>query len=103
MKVTINNTDIDLRYTFRGLMIYENITKNNGFTPTGITDVIFFLYSMIQGSAPRGVSIKFEDFEDWLDATPNVLPKFYEWLAEVNEANAQLGGEDEDVADDGKN
>lgn len=74
MEVTIKGKDIALKYSFRALMIYENITQKS-FNPQGLTDVITFFYSVVVASA-RDSILSFDDFIDWIDDNPNKLNEF---------------------------
>ncbi len=74
MKVTIKEKDITLKYTFRALMIYENIT-NKSFNPKGISDVVIFFYSVVVASS-KDTSLTFDDFLDWLDDNPAAINEF---------------------------
>ena len=44
MKVTIKNKEIELRYSFRSMMIYEKITGTS-FNPKGVTEIMIYFYS----------------------------------------------------------
>ena len=46
MKVTFNEKEYELKYSFRAYMIYENI-MGKSFSPQGLTDMIVFFYSSL--------------------------------------------------------
>ena len=81
MIVNIKDKDITLKYGFRALMIYENITQKS-FQPQGLSDVVTFFYSVLVASS-KGENISFDEFLDWLDDNPTALNKFSDWLTEV--------------------
>lgn len=81
MTITIREKEITLKYGFRALMIYENITQKS-FQPQGLSDVVTFFYSVLVASA-KGENITFDEFLDWLDDNPTSLSQFSDWLTEV--------------------
>lgn len=82
MKIQINNTEIELRYSFKALMMYENIQKES-FNPKTLSDIVVFMYSVVLASAPKNATILFDEFIEWLDANPNSITDFATWLADV--------------------
>lgn len=88
MKVQFNNQTYTLKYSFRALMIYENIT-NHSFNPKGITDVVILFYSILVASA-KDTNLSFDDFMDWLDENPTSINEFSVWLTEVFAQQASL-------------
>lgn len=87
MDVTIKGNTYTLKYSFRALMIYENITQKN-FNPQGLSDVVTFFYSVVVASS-KDSTIRFDDFIDWLDDNPSSLNEFSNWLNDVY--NQQMG------------
>ena len=88
MKVNFKNNIYTLKYSFRALMIYENIT-NHSFNPKGITDVVIFFYSILVASA-KDTTLSFDDFVEWLDENPTSINEFSAWLSEVFSQQASL-------------
>ena len=74
MEIVIKNKTIDLKYSFRALMIYENITQKN-FNPKGLSDVVVFFYSIVVATS-KDTTLSFDDFLDWLDANPTAIVTF---------------------------
>ena len=95
MKVTFNEKEYELKYSFRAYMIYENI-MDKSFSPKGLTDMIVFFYSSLLAAA-KGDTIKYEDFLDWLDDNPDELSKFSNWLMECLGLNKFLTPEVKDT------
>lgn len=98
MEVTINGKNISLKYSFRALMMYENITQKS-FNPQGLTDVITFFYSVVVAST-KDTTLSFEDFIDWIDDNPSKLNEFSQWLTDVY--NHQVGITNKEVASEAK-
>ena len=98
MDVTIKGNTYALKYSFRALMIYENITQKS-FNPQGLTDVITFFYSVVVASA-KDMALSFDDFIDWIDANPSALNEFSQWLTDVY--NHQVGITNKEVVDEAK-
>ena len=95
MKVTFNEKEYDIKYSFRAYMIYENI-MGKSFSPQGLTDMIIFFYATLLAAA-KGDTIKYEDFLDWLDDNPDELNKFSKWLMECLGLNKFLTPEVKDT------
>lgn len=78
MKIQIKDKEIELRYTLRSMLMYENITEKT-FNPSTMSDVITFMYCIVVSSS-KDYSLMFDDFLDWLDDNPNMVNEFGEWL-----------------------
>lgn len=87
MKITYKDKEIELKYSFRSLMIYENI-MNKSFKPESLTDVITFFYCVVISNM-RDETIQFDEFVDYLDEEPQRLTDFSQWLLEQSVANAK--------------
>lgn len=88
MKITINDKTIELKYSFRALMTYEQVL-NKSFEPKGVTEIITFMYCIITTS-DRETQITYDEFLDWLDENPGLMKEFSDWLAGAVNRNAQL-------------
>lgn len=78
MKVTIKDKEIELKYSIRSMLMYENITGKS-FNPETLTDVITFMYCVFVSSS-NDYSLKFDDFINELDENPDIVKQFSEWL-----------------------
>ena len=87
MEITIKGNTVSLKYSFRALMIYENITQKS-FNPKGISDVVVFFYSVVVAST-KDTTLSFDDFIDWLDDNATAINDFSVWITSV--FNAQSG------------
>ena len=92
MEIVIKNKTIDLKYTFRALMIYENITQKS-FNPKGISDVVVFFYSVVVAST-KDTTLSFDDFIDWLDDNATAINEFSVWLTSIFTAQSGLINKD---------
>lgn len=81
MKIIYKEKEYELKWSFRALMIYENITKQT-FNPKTLSDVLIFFYSILCSSA-KGDTIIFDEFMDWVDQNPTSITEFSQWLAGV--------------------
>lgn len=93
MIVNIKGNEIELRYSFRSMMIYEKIVGES-FQPNGITEIIVYLYSTIL-SSKKGIDLSFDDFVDWLDENPNAINDFNDWLLSVMAKNGYINQKNE--------
>lgn len=78
MTIKIKDKEIELKYSIRSMLMYENITEKT-FSPQTMTDVITFMYCVIVSSS-NDYSLKFDDFIEELDNNPEILKDFGEWL-----------------------
>lgn len=78
MKITIKDKEIELKYTLRSMIMYENMTDKT-FNPEGLTDVITFMYCVVIASS-KDYSLKFDEFIDVLDEHPELVGQFGEWI-----------------------
>lgn len=88
MVIKINDTEIELKQTFRAHIIYEQITGNT-FRAKNVTDIITFYYSTVMAANPELV-ITFDEFIGWLDEEPNRLTEFVNWLTENDKRQQEL-------------
>lgn len=104
MIINIENKEITLKYSFRGFMIYEQITDKS-FQPKGLNELITLFYCIVMAS-DKELVIDFDDFIEWLDQNPKCLNDFSSWLSEnVNRENELLPkqNEGEEKVDGSKN
>ena len=86
MRVQIKDRELEIKYTFRAMLIYEKITDKS-FMPTGLYDIVMFFYSSILAS-DKDLILTFDEFIDWIDENPYVVGEFSEWLtASVDQQN----------------
>lgn len=85
MKITIKGKEIELKYTIRSLMMYENMMDKT-FNPQGITDMVSFFYCIVLASS-KDYSITFDEFIDFIDNGKYVLEEFKEWITKSIEQN----------------
>lgn len=88
MKIVIKDKEIELKYSFRSLMMYENITGHT-LNQANLTDVITFIYCVILSSS-KDYSITFDDVIDYIDENPSLIGEFGEWLNKTIEVNDAL-------------
>lgn len=98
MEITIKGNTVSLKYSFRALMIYENITQKS-FNPKGISDVVVFFYSVVVAST-KDTTLSFDDFIDWLDDNATAINDFSVWITSV--FNAQSGLVNKEVQPEGQ-
>lgn len=88
MEIEIKDRKVELKNTFRSLIIYEEITGDS-FHGRGIKETLIYFYSVIMGS-DKDLNIDFDEFMDWLDENPESLNLFIDWLQEVSRKNNQF-------------
>lgn len=92
MTITIREQQIELRYTIKGLIIFETIkreTPNSG----NLFDTVALLWSFIRAEIDRKgllIDYKLEEFVDWLDSEPTRLSECTEWLTQEQARQTEL-------------
>lgn len=95
MTIKIKDREVTLKYSFRALMLYENIQKKS-FNPETTTDVLVFMFCVIMGS-DKDIDLDFNEFLDMVDENPNLVIMFSNWLTtEINKQNTLSPEEEED-------
>ena len=98
MKIKIGDKEIQLKYSFRSLILYENI-QNKSFAPESTTDVLIYMFCVILASE-RDIQLDFNDFLDMIDEHPELVVEFSTWLTnEINKTNTLTA---EDTEEDKK-
>lgn len=81
MKITINNTELQLKNSFRNYVIYERITGSTFSNVDKLEDILNLFYSCILAAAQReGITISVNDFYDYIDDNPQSIHEFVVWL-----------------------
>lgn len=88
MNITIKDEVIEMRYSFRALMIYENIMQKS-FQGNGVTEILTFMYCIILGSK-KDLQFTYDEFLDMVDENPALIKEFSEWLTETVQHNNEL-------------
>lgn len=100
MKIQIKDKDIELKYSFRAMMVFEEITGNS-FSFSGMKDLIVYFYSTVIAS-DKDLDLDFEQFMDWLDDNPDELNNFTEWVISHNKKNAYIRQNQPSDVEDGE-
>lgn len=88
MNITINNKNIELKYSIRALMIYENV-EGKTFNPKTTTDFLTFMYCVVLASS-KDYSITFDEFIDTIDENTEILKDFIDWLNSTSDNQNKL-------------
>lgn len=96
MVVKIGEKEIKLKWSFRSMILYENI-QGKSFTPTSTTEVLVFLYCVILASE-KDLIFTFDEFLDMVDEKPELIVEFSKFIEEqVNKNNSLEPRDDERV------
>lgn len=93
MIVKVNDKEITLRYSFRSLILYENIQKKS-FSPETTTDVLIFMFCVIL-SSEKDLEFNFNQFLDMIDENPSLVTEFALWLTKEMDKQNELSPEEE--------
>lgn len=88
MKIVIKEQEIELKYSFRSLMVYEQILGKT-FEPKGLTEILTFMYCIIITSK-KDLQFTYDEFLDLIDEKPGIIKDFSEWLTGAVQRNASM-------------
>lgn len=88
MTVKFNDKEIELKFSIRALIMYENVTQQD-YTHTNINDTLTLFYCYLVTSA-KDYSITWDMFLDFIDEDVTVIQKFNEWLLAIKDVNDKL-------------
>lgn len=87
MKINIKNTDIELTYSMRIYILFENITNQslNFENLNSYTSLIVLFYSAIVATIQKNkmnLSVSYDEFMDWLDSSngEQMIKQFSTWF-----------------------
>ncbi len=88
MTINFNDREIELRFTFRADMIYENIMQKSFKAQTETEWIVYFYstYLAITDDTDLGL----DDFILKLDESPKVLYDFIQWYVDFQSNNMKL-------------
>ena len=88
MDIEIKGKEVKLKYSFRSLMVYEQILGKT-FEPKGILEILTFMYSVIITS-DKELQFTYDEFLDMIDENPGLIKEFSEWLTGAVQRNASM-------------
>lgn len=88
MKIVIKEQEIELKYSFRSLMVYEQILGKT-FEPKGLTEILTFMYCIIITSK-KDLQFTYDEFLDLIDENPGIIKDFSEWLTGAVQRNTSM-------------
>ena len=88
MKITIKGNEIELKYSIRALMMYENV-EGKTFQPQSLQDIMTFFYFILISSS-KDYSITFDEFIDFVDEDNTLITNFTEWLVATTDNQNKL-------------
>ena len=91
MKINIKGKEVELKNTFRSMIIYEKVAGKT-FNPQGITEILLYFYSVIMAS-DKDCELEFDDLLDMVDNNPKLITDFSEWLNKSFRISNYLNGE----------
>lgn len=95
MKITIKDKEYDVKYSIRGMFIWEQIMKKPFLLETTLDNYAYF-YSLILASNPD-CNLKWEEFIDAVDQNPNLTTEIMNYL--ISYHDSQNIFDDEETAE----
>lgn len=97
MKINIKDIDLELHYSMRMYILYENILGKalNFENASSYTSVIVLFYSAIMASIQSkklDITLTYDEYMDWLDEqnAQELLAEFSSWFASHVMTNSDL-------------
>lgn len=95
MKINIKGTDLELFYSMRVYLIYEQITGNTLSLKDGSYTVsVNLFYSAILASMQHyhlDLGFEYDEYLDWLDENGiDLIKEFIEWFLKIMNVNSSL-------------
>lgn len=90
--VTLNGKTYRLKYTLRGLFIYEQIA-GVPFSPEKTLNVFLLIFCFLIVNN-EDFSMSFEKFVDILDNEPKTVESILKWMSEETDRMSLLSGEE---------
>lgn len=82
MTININGTDLKIKNSFRNYVIYERIAGESFTKMESLEDILNLFYACVLASAHRAdKTVSVNDFYDYIDANPQSITDFAEWLS----------------------
>lgn len=88
MTINYNNKDIELKFSFRADMLFENI-NGRSFLGQTITDWMTYFFCTVL-AITRDDDMQFDDFVDWLSDRQYLLTDFVKWYTDVQTTAQKL-------------
>lgn len=96
MKIKLNEKEYELRYSFRMMMIYEQIAgKTLDWQNLTTQDLVILFYATVIATLQynkNSTPLKYDDFLNWIDdnGSDMLLVEFANWYAETVTHQAEL-------------
>lgn len=91
MTITIRQTEITLKYSFRSLFLFERISGQT-FNPKTLEDFCSFFYCVVC-SSNKDLDITFDEFiDEVIDPQPELMNQFVSWLSAQMQKSSFLSG-----------
>lgn len=91
MIVNVKDQEITLKYSFRALIVYEQIMGETLTVPQTLKEILVLFYSVVLASAKGSLQdFTWDEFIDWLDEDPEKTVEFTNWLKDVLETQNNI-------------
>jgi len=88
MIVKIKDKEVELKFSFRAYMFFEDITGHS-FSGATMGETVTFLYCVVLASC-KDYTVKFDDFLDAIDEDPNIISEMTDWLMTNDKMTSML-------------
>ena len=88
MKITFNNQEIEMKFSFRADMLFESATGHS-FTGANESEWLQYFFCTVV-AITKNDALKFDDFLEWISENPTVFYDFLEWYTDYQKAVMEL-------------
>lgn len=94
MKVKINGTEYEIRYSIRALFIFEQITEKSFSLDSTLDNYVFF-YSMILANNQGEKPLSWDEFIDAIDNDPTLTANLLGYITDYHNSRLLFNHEEE--------
>jgi len=80
MKITYQNREIEIKFSFRADMLFEDAVGHS-FSGQSETEWLQYFFSTLV-AITKDETLKFEEFIDWVSENPTVFYDFLTWYTD---------------------
>lgn len=101
MKINIKDKEVELKMTFRSMLLYEMATGKSFEVPQNLNDTLTFMWCIIMASA-KEMQLTRDELIDFIDEDITVVEKFSQWLVDEMTKQNDLANDKEVKAEKSK-
>lgn len=88
MKITYKNREIEIKFSFRADMLFEDAVGHSFSGQTETEWLQYFFCTVVANT--KDETLKFDEFVDWVSDNPTVFYQFLEWYTDYQKSVLEL-------------